>query len=328
MVLSPAARRRATLALDMMLRSGIGVESAASRNHTTRRTVLKFLDESGIPYVYSKGIPLKIVRTPQQEVKNFLTLMHEGKSATAAAKKLGVPVSAMRKMRLKTAKGGHRLIIRKNKKTGRWEANFVPLYEHSMVVHGKLIGFRESVQGRGQLEGPDATNKRKKKKPDKDYTDIWWQVDFNNFQSTLPAESAGEYWKPAIVQHLKGILESANITHPSLSAKFLSNTDVSAHANTHNRVDAAGQMKLSMLEELLERYDLRMSPKVSVGVDDNFAPRTTDFLSTTDLDSGQPRQTSGPFQVFFLTTDSLNIYPKTGSINITFDYNLSDERVE
>ncbi len=58
----------------------------------------------------------------------------------------------------------------------------MPLYDHSMVVYGKLVGLDESLQGRpGDVAGPKA--RRNPKKADADYADIWWQYDLNNFVS-------------------------------------------------------------------------------------------------------------------------------------------------
>ena len=75
------------------------------------------------------------------------------------------------------------------------------------------------MQGRGQLAGPDANQDE----ADNEYADIWWQIDFNNFKSTLDALDVGECHAPQIYLMLKSKLEIPSLNNTQLVTSF--NTD-------------------------------------------------------------------------------------------------------
>lgn len=315
---NPETENRVLLAINLMSRRGWGVEKAAKYAKTTRRTVRRYAQHLGINLKGKFGVKLKPVLTPDAKIVDFLRLMKDGKSATAAARELKTQVRTMAK---KTYKGVP-IIVKDGR---RWVLNFVPVKDHAIIYYGKLVGFKDNVQGRGELLGPDANKAKNKKKQDEDYADIWWQLDFDDFASTLPIERVADFWKEEVMNRLKRRLESLNIANKSLVAKFKTNTEVSNDMKTKGRTGD----KVSELETLTKRYDMRMDDGVNSSLDDRFDPmRGLDFIPKNEFVKGNKatkRTAIGKFQLFFLTKGNLVVYPKKGPLMLSFRYDLADE---
>jgi len=316
---NPEIESRVLLAINLMSRNGWGVEKAAKYAKTTRRTVRRYAKNMGINLKGRFGVKLKPVLKPDDKVVDFLRMMQDGNSATASAKALKTQVRTMAK---RTYKGGP-IIVKDGR---RWVLNFVPVKDHSIVYYGKLLAFNDSVLGRGELLGPDANKPKNKKKQDEDYADIWWQLDFDDFASTLPIERVAEFWKEEVMNRLQRRLESLNITDKPLVAKFKTNAKVSADMTSNNRKGN----KVSELEKMTNRYDLRLDDVVNAGIDERFDPsRGLDFIPKADFVKGNKatkRTAIGKFQLFFLKKGDLVIYPKKGPLTLSFRYDLIDEQ--
>jgi len=325
--MSADQNRRAMLAVDRMLTLDEGLYRAARAVGTTRNTVLRWLQENRIGYRKVAYGRYKIEPPMEARVRTFLSNMATGKSASASAKSSGTTLRAMSRQTLPDSSGTPTPII--SKVGNRWESNFVPLYDHSIVVYGKLLGLDEAQQGRpGQVAGPKA--QRNQKKADEDYADIWWQFDLNNFSSSLSAAACAKYWKPALVQFLREELETPSIANSIIGAKFMENKKVDDHATLNSRLDAAGDLaELTVLEDMMERYDLKLAPVINTGIDDNKTSITNlpDFVAKTDPRITNKINSQGYFQVFYLRKGGLEIYPTPPGLPLTFSYSISDERL-
>ena len=63
-------------------------------------------------------------------------------------------------------------------------------------------------------------NQATKKNLDKDYAEIWWQIDFDKFKSTLDSLDVGECHAPKIFEMLKQRLEQPSVFNPQLVTDF------------------------------------------------------------------------------------------------------------
>ena len=316
MVLTEAASNRAAMAVLRVLSLKESFSAAAKAVGTTRRTMLNYVRENSVPIQRMNNGRWEVIRTASQKVPELLELMYEGESATRACRELNTTVRTMSSQMLPDNAGVMLPVI--IKEGNSWTPNFVGVREYSMTLHGQLLGFNDSVQGRGQLEGPDANQDE----ADNEYADIWWQVDFNNFQSTLPIDRVGLFWQPEILTYLRNTLELPIVENAVLANRFLSNVNVANNAVTNDRVDSANNMTLSVLEEFLERYDIRMGPDSTVGVEPaRGLSAPIQFISMSDFVADPLRTAQGLWQVMFLTNANLEAYP----IPITYEYNLLTE---
>jgi hypothetical protein len=323
--LRAASNERARIALAIMQREGVGIESAAARIGTTRRNVRRFMKDMGITTRRSRRRgdrgKLLITRQPLQKVRDFIDDMNQGMSATAAAKKSHTTVRTMSKIMIK----GEPLLVKLN---NRWQLNVLIKHIYSLVYYGYLTGLGDKIQGGGEdhpeehqyseeseegiIESPDAPS-------------VWWQIDFDYFVSTLPEESVGQFWKPAIMQWLREELEIPNIVEVGISTKFLGNADVEQDAIGNDRIDENGNMKLTQIETWMNRYDMTMHPTVNFGLDDNHPPRDIDFEPISAVKAGIPVSSEGKYQIIIRREDEVYTYPKSGPKKLTFNYDLSDE---
>jgi hypothetical protein len=319
--MNPDTERRVLMALDQMIRSQQGIHSAARAAHTTARTIKAYALSKGIKLIKMAKGQYRVGRTPQQKIKDLILAMHSGKSATASCRALHTTVGTMSKQTLDYQGTPYPII---QKQGSHWKTTFLPVFDYSVVLYGKLLAMGDKVQGAGSQAGPKA----KQSQTDPNYADIWWQIDFNNFESSLNATTVAEFWKPAIMQQLRSELEAHNITDPMLSGKFLGNAQVSADAQSKNRV-SGGSMQLSSLEKMMNRYDIRMDGKVNAGVDDNLTPRDPDFILLSDVTSGTAGayQSQGLFQVMVMRRSGVATYPVSGPKPVNFSYDLNDELV-
>jgi len=210
---------RVKLALDLMARNGWGIERASKQAKTTRRTVKRYADKQGIDLKTQVGKAIKVIRKPEDKIEDFLTLIHNGNSATASAKQLKTTVKTMSQ---KTYKGVP--II--EKRGNFWECNFVPVYEYEIVYYGELLSFDGKIQGRGVLSGPDANKPKNKKNQDEEYADIWYQIDVEGVKSTLPIEEVAKAYEQVVMEAAKKKLESLGLKNAGLMKRFSRNSAV------------------------------------------------------------------------------------------------------
>ena len=315
---NPIIENRVLLAIEMMGRYGWGVEKASLFAKTTRRTIHRYAKHLGIKLKGKTGVALKVIRPPNIKITDFLMQMHKGKSATAAARGLKTTVRTMAKQQW----NGTPIMT---KVGNRWVSNLIPVTDKPIVYYGDLIGFKGAIQGRGVLRGPDANKPKNKNKQDGDYADIWWQIDFNAFASTLPLEQVAEFWKEEIMKRLKRRLEDLLHHDITLVAKFKTNSEVAADMTSNGRTGN----RVSELEKQTKRYDLTLDDDVITSIDDRFTINAgLTFIPKADFVKGNKatkRTAIGLFQMFYMTKNSFVVYPKSGPLRLPFGYDLADE---
>tara|TARA_R110001599_G_scaffold41204_1_gene124770 strand:- start:596 stop:1405 length:810 start_codon:yes stop_codon:yes gene_type:complete len=266
----------------------------------------KYMAYAGIKYKIENRKAV-IERTMEQKVNQFMLNMSSGMSATRAAREARTTVKTMSKQKIE----GDDIIV---KHGSRWSLNVFVLYDHSLVIYGHIVGMDGNIQG--MLEEEDGTIQS----PDAPF--IWWQIDFDNFISTLPDTQVGEFWSPDIVEWLRSELEIPLIVNDTLAESFLGNFEVGADATADGRVGEEGDMKLTILEDLLSRYKVRMHNTINYGLDDNHPIGTINYITKDELEE---RSSQGLFQIFYVKDTPL-AYPKDGPLELTFEYNLRNER--
>lgn len=312
-------KQRALDAINRMMRDGVGIMEASRLARTSRRTVKNYMRLEGIRTL-KRGGRMKVIPNMQQRINAFILHMNRGYSATASARAVGTTVRTMAR---KTV-GGVPIIVRGAR---RWELNVLPLFRHSIVVYGRITGLGDNVQGSGVLP-PNLSQGQEEEQPtveDEDIkspeadTAIWFQVDFNNFISTLTRGEVGKYYTPLIMDALKEQLETPNIVDTDIVEKFLNNDDVVSHSTATGRLDSG---EISRLEQLLSRYDVSLKTPANYGVDDNFIPEEVEFIPIGSLGEVE---SLGDFQIFFLRDDEQSIYPEDAPEVIRVEYDLADE---
>jgi len=305
--MSPQAQQRALRALSLMIKEGLGIMKASELAKSSRRSVKKYMKLFGIKTKKGKRGKLVIVKTLQQRMHEFIMYMSKGDSATKAAKKANTQVRTMAKQRV----DGKPIIV---KEDGFWKLNAFPLYTHSLVIYGYLVDMDGNIQGNsieedGEIKSPDAP-------------DIWWQIDFNEFVSTLPDYEVGEFYKDDIVEMLREQLELPLVENETLAERFLGNEKVLDSALELGRVDDDGNMLVTPLENLVNRYEIKMNEFINYGIDDNHLDREINYVSKEDLGEVE---SLGLFQIFFVKDEPL-AYPPEGPLEIIYEYNLNNER--
>jgi len=299
---------RVKLALDLMARNGWGIERASKQAKTTRRTVKRYADKQGIDLKTQVGKAIKVIRKPEDKIEDFLTLIHNGNSATASAKQLKTTVKTMSK---KTYKG----IPIIEKRGNFWECNFVPVYEYEIVYYGELLSFDGKIQGRGVLSGPDANKPKNKKNQDEEYADIWWQLDVSMF-STLPPEQVAKAYQKEVMNAITKKFLSVNVKNASLSRKFKQNADVLDDMKDKRRDKSE---KVTVLENITKRYDIHFDePTGNIDEDFDFS-NTIDFVPVGKYVDKKKKRATGKFQLFYLRKGNAQGY---GPIDVRIDYRL------
>jgi hypothetical protein len=311
-----SVEQRALLALQLLLNRPLSMTKATKLALTTPTTLKKYLHLKGIKWII-KNHRFTIVKTPEQKRYEMIDLMNNGVSATAAAKELETTVKTMSKQTLPDKSGTDQPILTKT--TKGWATNFIKVEDYSLVYYGGITGLSGVTLGRGKQKGPEATTEE----GDEEYMDIWWQVDFNNWQSTLSPSLVAEFWKPQVMQVLRSKLESLIVTDLDLAKSFLGNSKVSSHAATSGRISATGDLDLTRLEQIVQRYEAKMMRDVSAGVDDNLIFRIPSYDYVPDLGN---ITSVGAFQVMFLNKDDIKLYPVAPE-KIEIDHNLTDENL-
>jgi len=305
--MSPQAQQRALRALSLMIEEGMGIMKASAAARSSRRSVKKYMKLFGIKTKKGKKGKLVIVKNLQQRMHEFIMHMMAGDSATSAATKANTQVRTMAKQII----DGEPIIIKEGR---RWQLNAYPLYTHSLVIYGYIVDMEGKIQGNhldegGEIKSPDAP-------------DIWWQIDFDEFKSTLPDYEVGEFYKEDIVDMLREQLELPLVANETLAERFLGNDDVLADADANERIDEDGNMLLTPLENILSRYDVKLNEFINYGIDDNHPSREINYISKKRL--GEVTSL-GLFQIFFVKDEPIT-YPADGPLEVSFTYNLQNER--
>jgi hypothetical protein len=317
--MKPETIRRCRVAQRLMDQQDLGLSAAARRAKTTSRTLKNYFQSVGIKIKKVPGGQYRMVLPPKELRDKFLRRMMDGESATQAAKNLHTSVKKMRYQRFGYG-GKYYPILKKNPITKRWEPNFVWVSDYSVVTYGYLLGLGDTVQGHDTQMGPKASAT----KADPAYADIWWQVDFDSFESTLDPQSLIAKYKKPIMDLLKKELETATITNAALVALFGTNAKVAAAATASGRT---GNFKITELENLLERYDIHMDDrmdKINMGVDDSLGTKGNWVLKRAISAAGGKRA-QGRFQVMFMRRSGLTTYPSAGPKTVTLRYSINNE---
>ncbi len=328
----PTTIRKCRRAYLLMRDDDVGLGAAAKRVGTTSRTLKKYFKDNKIKIKrLGNAGQYRVVLPPKQLKEKMLTLMQpaplgQNMSATRAAKELHTTVARMRYQRLPvdTGSGIRYYPILKKNSIGRWKPNFRPVSDNSVVVYGYVYGLGDAVQGKGSQLGPKA----KAANADPNYADIWWQIDFNSFPSTLRGKELIAKYKKAIVDLVKRNLMKPNITNRRLATKFLGNANVAASAAASGRGTAGANMKLSALEEMMARYDVHIDKnldKINMGVDGVRTNNIEWTLARTIAGTGARKVANGNFQVMFMRNNGLTTYPSTGPKKLKLRYDLSKE---
>jgi predicted DNA-binding protein (UPF0251 family) len=308
-----AVLERVKKAVSLMERRGLGIDSASKLVGTDRRTVYRYLTQQGIKIVREgKNKKVVIQRQPSQKKLDFLWAMSKGQSATEAAKELNTTVKTMAKV-----KENGQPIIKKVKR--KWVAQFIPVFNHRLVVYGTLTGFNGNTLGRKKVP----PNKANQKNLDKDYADIWWQIDFNNFKSTLDALDVGECHAPQIYLMLKSKLEIPSLNNTQLVTSFNTDPRIQQHILNEGRGTNPSDTLISPLENMFEKYELHFDDDYNWGVDDNMNARPIELLS---IKNAQKKyfQPVGLFQVLVLRKGYAEYYPDT-PIRMHYRVNVKQE---
>lgn len=305
--MSPQAQQRALRAISLMIDKGVGIMKASALAKSSRRSVKKYMKLFGIRTRKGRGGKLVVVKTLEQRMHEFIRYMIAGDSATSAAKKANTQIKTMKKQMI----DGEPIIIKEDK---LWKLNAYPVYNHSLVIYGYVVDMDGQIQGNheeeGEIKSPDAPN-------------IWWQIDFDEFQSTLPDFEVGDFWSPIIVEYLRDTLELPLVANETLAERFLGNEDVLSDAVSRDRVDEEGNMLLTPLENILSRYEIKLGNDINYGVDDNHPNRDIEYITKSKLGE---KSSLGLFQIFFVKDEPLT-YPPDGPLEIEFVYNLKEERL-
>jgi len=308
-----AVLERVKKAVSLMERRGMGIDSASKLVGTDRRTVYKYLTRQGIK-IMREGKSRKVViqRKPSQKKVDFLWAMSKGKSATEAAEELHTTVKSMAKVKEKGQP-----IIKKVKR--KWISQFLPVFNHKLVVYGTLTGFNGKTLGRKKV----SPNKANDKNLDKDYAEIWWQIDFNNFKSTLDALDVGECHAPQIYLMLKNRLEIPSLLNNQLVTSFNTDPRIQQHILNEGRGTNPSNTLISPLENMFEKYELHFDDDYNWGVDDNMNTRPIELLSIKDAQK-KYFQPVGLYQVLVLRKGYAEYYPET-PIKMHYRVNVKKE---
>tara|TARA_R110000824_G_scaffold306443_1_gene494032 strand:- start:3527 stop:4453 length:927 start_codon:yes stop_codon:yes gene_type:complete len=298
------AQQRALRAIALMVQQGYGIMNAAELANSSRRSIHKYMKYAGMKFTIRKG-KMRIVKTMQQKIYEFVLGMSRGDSATRAARNAHTTIRTMARKEI----AGTPLIKKDN---GTWKLQVYPLYNHSLILYGHIIGLGDGIQGqfeeKGEIESPDAPS-------------IWWQIDFDEFISTLSDVEVGDFWTPEIMEWLRGEMQMPLVLNDVLAERFLSNEDVFDHADEHGRI-LDGNLKVTRLENIMNRYDVTMHSYVNYGVDDNHPDREREWIANSDLGDVI---SIGKFQVFYVDEEA-KAYPQNGPLTLEFEYNLRIER--
>ena len=308
---------RVEQALLLMEKRGWGVDKAAKFVKTDRRSVYRYLALKGIKW-RKKGTlnQVFLIKPPTAKKIPFLHEMSKGLSASKAARKLKTTVRSMKKIQ----HDGKPII---SKKGHRWSANFIPVYRHRLVVYGTMSGFTGKTLGRNQVP-PHEVESVQDDKLDKDYADIWWQIDFDNFRSTLDTLQIGECHAPRIFALLKEKLETPIMGNQALVTSFQTDPRINVDLVATGRGSNPASIQVSALENLFGRYQLQFNDDYQWGVDDSMGLEPVALVPTSKMSPETYFQPQGKFQVIVLRKGRIDYYPPHPLI-VHYRFSVADE---
>ena len=308
---------RVEQALLLMEKMGWGVDKAAKFVKTDRRSIYRYLALKGIKW-RKKGTlnQVFLIKPPSAKKIPFLHEMSKGLSASKAARKLKTTVRSMKRVQ----HDGKPII---SKKGNRWVANFMPVYRHRLVVYGTMSGFTGKTLGRNKTP-PHEVESVKDDKLDKDYADIWWQIDFDNFRSTLDTLQVGECHAPRIFELLKEKLETPSLNNQALVSSFQTDPRINVDLVATGRGSNPASIEVSALENLFGRYNLQFNDDYQWGVDDSMGLEPVALVPTSKISPSTYFQPQGKFQVIVLRKGRIDYYPATPLI-IYYRFTVADE---
>ncbi len=308
---------RVEQALMLMEKMGWGVDKAAKFVKTDRRSVYRYLAMRGIKWVKKGNLnQVVLIKPPSAKKIPFLHEMSKGVSATKAAKKLKTTVKSMQKV----THDGKPIISKKGRK---WVANFIPVYRHRLVVYGTMSGFTGKTLGRNKTP-PHEVESVQDDQLDKDYADIWWQIDFDNFKSTLDTLQVGECHAPQIFELLRAKLETPSMNNQALVTSFQTDPRINVDLAATGRGTNPADIQISELENLFGRYNLRFDDDYQWGVDDSMGLEPVALVPTSSINANTYFQPQGKFQVIVLRKGRVDYYPPQPLI-VHYRFTVADE---
>jgi hypothetical protein len=308
---------RVEQALMLMERMGWGIDKAAKFVKTDRRSVYRYLALKGIKWKKKGKLNQVFLIQPASAKKiPFLHEMSKGLSASKAARKLKTTVRNMKKVK----EGGKPIISKKGR---RWVANFMPVYRHRLVVYGTMSGFTGKTLGRNKT-APHKVDSIQDDSLDKDYADIWWQIDFDNFRSTLDTLQVGECHAPQIFEMLKEKLETPLMSNQALVTSFQTDPRINVDMVATGRGSTPATIQVSALENLFGMYNLQFDNDYQWGVDDSMGLEPIALVPTSKLSPTTYFQPQGKFQVIVLRKGRIDYYPPN-PLNLHYRFTVGEE---
>ena len=135
----------------------------------------------------------------------------------------------------------------------------------------------------GTKTAPHEVDSVQDDKLDKDYADIWWQIDFDNFRSTLDTLQVGECHAPQIFELLKEKLETPSVKNQNLVSSFQTDPRIKLDLVATGRGTNPADIELSELENLFGRYNLSFDDDYQWGVDDSMGLEPVALMPTSQM---------------------------------------------
>ena len=331
--MKPDVLKRVLSAIALIESQNMGVDTAARRVGTDRRTVYKYLKQVGKELVRSgqgKNFKISIKDLPKQKgevlerVKKAISLMERrGMGIDSASKLVGTDRRTvyryLSRQGIKIVRQGksNKVIIQRQPNQKKIDFLWAMSKGDSATEAAKDLNTTVKTMAKVKENGQPIIKKVNRKWVaqflpvfNKDYADIWWQIDFNNFKSTLDALDVGECHAPLIYLMLKSKLEIPSITNSQLVTSFNTDPRIQQHILNEGRGTNPSDTLISPLENMFEKYELHFDDEFNWGVDDNMNARPIELLSIKDAKK-KYFQPVGLFQVLVLRKGYAEYYPQT-----------------
>lgn len=313
---------RVTRAVNLMEYANLGIHTAAKRSGTTAGTVRKYLKQEGLRLKKFRGRYV-IVRPFIQRVEDAMCEMNKGVPASEAASKNGTTLASLKKT---TYRG--RPVLRKV--GGKWKANYICIYNHSVVFFGRLRNMEGNRMGNPQgLREP----------PDDKYATILWQFDCDNFRSPLDPMRLCEFHPQRVLDMLRAKLVYTVRANPTVAMEILNQKVHGAKAAAQATLDLglprippnkdlSKVMQLSHLDTYFMKYKLDFDDEIQCGVDDNLSPRRPKFVSVASF-TRKPKivvKTEGKFEIIVRRGNQAYHYPDPPA-TIHYNHDWKEEAI-
>lgn len=304
---------RAKRAIKLM-EKGVPVAEAIKKAGTSLGTVKKELQRQG-----KKARIVKTRRGQKRTVSGYHAkkaedvarkMQYDGLSATAACRDCHTQIGTVKDVRL----AGKCKLLRKYGRTYRLQVYEVNTY--AAVFYGRLrnVGSPIAITSRrGLLEDPRTISKSKL--PSDDYASILWQLDFDDFRSTLSSRDVCDKYLDDILPWLRAELEQKTVSKTIVSWLMKSGDQglsklIDAGLLTADEADEirAGRKKydISLLEETF-RVGVIFDDELRCGVDDR--SKRAVFVCRSQVKKDDPVVDDGNFQVLVFRRSGNYSYP-------------------